>query len=68
MAITKAQRMIWDALAVFQREYGYTPSTRELGRFVGKSQATVQIQLTGLIERGGARRINDRVIELLPLE
>lgn len=68
MAFTEAQRRIWDAIRVFQREYGYTPSTRELGRFVGKGQTTVQMQLTGLIERGGARRINDRAIELLPLE
>ncbi len=67
MAITKAQRMIWDAVRVYQKEYGYTPSTRELARFVGKGQTTVQTQLTGLIERGGARRISNRMIELLPL-
>ena len=68
MAFTEAQRRIWDAISIFQREYGYTPSTRELGRFMGKGQTTIQMQLTGLIERSGARRISNRAIELLPLE
>lgn len=68
MAFTEAQRRIWDAISIFQREYGYTPSTRELGRFMGKGQKTVQTQIVGLIERGGARRISDRAIELLPLD
>jgi|DEB0MinimDraft_6_1074348.scaffolds.fasta_scaffold00072_20 hypothetical protein len=64
-ALTPAQEAVYDAISVFQREYNYTPSTRELGRFMGRGQKTVQIHICAIIDKERARRINDRHIELL---
>jgi len=64
-ALTGAQSAVYDAIAVYQREYGYTPSTRQLARFMGKGQKTVQVHITAIIEKKKARRIDQRHIELM---
>ena len=67
MAITEAQRRVYDTLHTFQQEKGYTPSTRELATFMGKSQTTTQVLINKLIDLGFARRQNNRSIVLMPL-
>jgi len=65
--LTPAERRVYDALATFQQENGYTPSVRALARELDRCFSGVARQLNSLIEKNAARRINDRAIELLPL-
>jgi SOS-response transcriptional repressor LexA len=63
--LTAAQTSVYEAIGSFQRKYGYTPSTYELAQLMGKAQTTVQNHITAIIDRGRARRIHQRHIELM---
>jgi len=65
--LTPAERRVYDALATFQRERGYTPSVRTRAAQLDRCFSGVSRQLNSIIEKKAARRIDDRAIELLPL-
>jgi DNA-binding MarR family transcriptional regulator len=63
-ALSAQQQRIYDEIARYQREEGYTPTLRVLGEAIGISQFTVNAHLKKIIDKGRARRINSRHIEL----
>jgi repressor LexA len=54
--LTKRQHDVMTAVARLERERGYAPSVRELGRELGLSPATVQEHLVALERKGHLRR------------
>lgn len=67
LSLTPTQSRVLDALASFMQEYGYPPSTRELGDRLGVSGPSVHEQLGRLEEKGYIRRdrLKARSIEIL---
>ena len=63
-ALSTQQQRIYDEIARFQREEGYTPTLRLLGEAIGISQFTAAQHLNKIIGKGRARRINPRHIQL----
>ena len=71
MTLTRRQKEIWDYLAVYTEEYGYSPTLEEIGAHFGLSSlATVHKHLSNLERKGLiARKWNlSRAIELTPPE
>jgi len=67
LSLTPTQSRVLDAMASFMQEYGYPPSTRELGDRLGVSAPSVHEQLIRLEEKGYIRRdrLKARSIEIL---
>ncbi len=71
MTLTRRQKEIWDYLAAYAEEYGYSPTLEEIGAHFGLSSlATVHKHLSNLERKGLiARKWNlSRAIELTPPE
>jgi len=69
MAITKRQREIYDFIARFVAEHGYSPSFEEIGEGTGLSSlATVHKHVTNLEKKGLLKRDynRSRSIDVLP--
>ena len=63
-ALSVQQQRVYDEIARCQREEGFTPTLRLIGERIGNSQFTVNVHLKKIIDKGRARRINSRHIEL----
>ena len=64
--LTKMQETFFKTLCDSINKNGYTPSIRELGKYVGlSSPATVKYYLDILERKGYIKRINRRKIEIL---
>jgi len=63
-ALSTQQQRIYDEIARFQREEGYTPTARLIGEAMAISQFTAAKHINKIIDKGRARRINSRHIEL----
>ena len=62
--LTKKQQAVYDAIAKHQQEQGYTPTLRVIGEMMGISHFTAAAHLRLVIEKGRARRVGTRHIEL----
>tara|TARA_S200002703_G_scaffold147853_1_gene144010 strand:+ start:455 stop:655 length:201 start_codon:yes stop_codon:yes gene_type:complete len=62
--LTPQQQRVYDAIAKYQQEHGYTPTLRTIGDMMGISQFTVAVHLRRAIEKDRARRVGTRHIEL----
>lgn len=62
--LTPQQQRVYDAIAKFQQEHGYTPTLRTLGDEMGISRYTAAVHLRLIIEKKRARRVATRHIEL----
>ena len=63
-ALSAQQQRVYDEIARCQREEGYTPTLQLLGEAMAISQFTAAKHINKIIEKGRARRINSRHIEL----
>ena len=64
--LTEKEEEFFNNLCEFMLRYKYTPSIRELGKYVGlSSPATVHYHLKKLEEKGYIKKINNRYIEVL---
>ena len=64
--ITEKEKQFLNDLISFINTNNYTPTIRELGRYVGlSSPATIKYYLGNLEEKGYIKRINNRKIEVL---
>ena len=64
--LTNKQIAFFNEFKEFIRQYGYTPTIRELGEYVGyNSPATTKLYIDSLEKKGYIRRINNRSIEIL---
>lgn len=63
--LSPTQQRVYDAISECQRIGGYTPTMKEIGKKMGISNFTVAVHIRNIIEKGKARRINPRHIELL---
>jgi repressor LexA len=71
MAITKRQREIYDFIASYIREKGYSPSFKEIGAELGlRSLATVHKHISNLESKGLLKRDfnRSRSIDVVPPE
>ncbi len=69
MALTKRQRQMYDFIALFVQEHGYSPSFEEIGQGMNLSSlATVHKHVTNLEKKGLLKRDynRSRSIDLLP--
>ena len=61
MAITRRQKQVYDFLARFVEEHGYSPSFEEIGEGLGLSSlATVHKHISNLEEKGLLKRDYNR--------
>lgn len=70
MALTRRQRQVYDFIAGFVREHGYSPSFEEIGSALGLSSlATVHKHISNLETKGLLKRDynRSRSIDVLPL-
>ena len=63
-ALSAQQQRVYDEIARFQREEGYTPTARLIGEAMGISVFTVSFHINKIIDKGRARRMNSRHIQL----
>jgi repressor LexA len=69
MAITRRQRQVYDFIALFVQQHGYSPSFEEIGNGMGLSSlATVHKHITNLEKKGLLKRDynRSRSIDVLP--
>ena len=64
IALSPSQQKVYDAIANFQNDNGYTPTLRVLGDQLSISQWTVAAHVRKIIEKGRARRVSSHHIEL----
>jgi SOS-response transcriptional repressor LexA len=62
--LSPQQQRVYDEIAAFQQENGYTPTMRVLGEKMGISLWTVAVHINKLVEKERARRTSPRHIEL----
>jgi len=63
--LSPQQQRVYDEIAAFQQENGYTPPMRVLGEKMGISLFTVAVHIKKLIEKERARRVSPRHIKLM---
>ena len=62
--LTPQQQRVYDTIAKFQQDHGYTPPLRVIGEEMGISQFTARVHLEKVIQKERARRVGTRHIEL----
>ena len=62
--LSPQQQRVYDEIAAFQQENGYTPTMRVLGEKMGISLWTVAVHINKRVEKERARRTSPRHIEL----
>jgi len=63
--LSPQQQRVYDEIAAFQQENGYTPTLRIIGKVLGISNFTVAVHVRKIIEKERARRVSPRHIKLL---
>lgn len=62
--LTPQQQRVYDTIAKYQQEHGYTPPLRVIGEEMGISQFTARVHLEKVIQKERARRVGTRHIQL----
>lgn len=62
--LTPQQQAVYDTIAKYQQEHGYTPPLRVIGEEMGISQFTARVHLEKVIQKERARRVGTRHIQL----